>query len=187
MSRALRWVTPLLFGVQVVLVVTGVLSLEQAAVVLVVVEAALLAGGVATVGVGRRRYRAARRDGAQPWESFSVAARTVLPPPVATVLLWEAGTVRNGWLAARGRVDGQHAAVEVLLYHAGMGLLMVMLTGLALVEVGLVHLAVPWLGVLVVLLILGVWTAVVVLGFWFGLRTHPHLIRPSGLRLRYAH
>lgn len=110
MSRVLRWVTPRLFGVQVVLVLTGVLSVAQAAVVLVVVEAVLLIGGVATIGLGRRRYRAARGEGEQPWDAFATAVRSVLPPPIASVLLWEAGTVRNGWLAALRRVDGQHAA-----------------------------------------------------------------------------
>lgn len=68
-----------------------------------------------------------------------------------------------------------------------MGVLMAMLTALAVVEVGVVHLVVPWPAVRVVLLILGVWTVLVVLGFWLGLRTHPHLVTTSGLRLRYAH
>jgi hypothetical protein len=39
----------------------------------------------------------------------------------------------------------------------------------------------------VALVVAGVIGLVAVLGFWAGLRTHPHLVTPDGLRLRFGH
>jgi hypothetical protein len=68
-----------------------------------------------------------------------------------------------------------------------MGALMGTVAVLSVLEVGVAHLIVPWPVVRRVLVALGVLTVVVVLGFWAGLRTRPHLVTPDGLRLRYSH
>jgi len=100
---------------------------------------------------------------------------------------WGTRTVRALWLAASRRVDGAESDAVALRYDAGMGALMATVMGLSVLEVGVVHLIVPWPAVRIALLVLGAWTVLVVAGFWAGLRTHPHLVTPDGLRLRYAH
>lgn len=51
-------------------------------------------------------------------------------------------------------------------------------------ELPLIHVLIPWEGVRIAALVLGVWTVVWMLGALAGLRVHPHLITEDGLRLR---
>jgi hypothetical protein len=51
-------------------------------------------------------------------------------------------------------------------------------------ELPLVHVLIPWEGVRIAALVLGVWTVVWMLGALAGLRVYPHLVTPEGLVLR---
>lgn len=51
-------------------------------------------------------------------------------------------------------------------------------------EVGIVHVVVPWPGVRLVLDILGIWGVLWMLGLTAGLTVHPHLLDDAGLRVR---
>lgn len=52
------------------------------------------------------------------------------------------------------------------------------------VEIPVVHILVPWHGVRIALLILGVWGLMWMVGFLAGLRSYPHLLEPDTLRIR---
>lgn len=52
------------------------------------------------------------------------------------------------------------------------------------VEVPVVHVLVPWHGVRITLLVLGVWSLMWMVGFLAGLRSYPHLLQPDTLRIR---
>ena len=51
-------------------------------------------------------------------------------------------------------------------------------------ELPLVHVLIPWDGVRIAALVLGVWTVVWMLGALAGLRVYPHLLTEAGLRVR---
>lgn len=51
-------------------------------------------------------------------------------------------------------------------------------------ELPLVHVLIPWDGVRIAALVLGVWTVVWMLGALAGLRVYPHLLTEEGLRVR---
>jgi hypothetical protein len=51
-------------------------------------------------------------------------------------------------------------------------------------ELPLVHVLIPWDGVRIAALVLGVWGLVWMLGALAGLRIHPHLLTEDGLRVR---
>lgn len=110
--------------------------------------------------------------------------RHVLPRPLLGVLLWEARTLRALWLAVRRQDDGVGQGDRAFGYAEGLAATMGALTALAVVELAVVHLAVPWQGLRTALLVLGVWTVVAVLGVWAGLRRYPHVVGPDALVLR---
>ncbi len=53
-------------------------------------------------------------------------------------------------------------------------------------EVPLVHVLVPWHGVRIVLLVLGIWGVVWMIGLLASLRVYPHLVDDDGLTIRYG-
>ena len=53
------------------------------------------------------------------------------------------------------------------------------------VEMAVLHLVLPWATARGVSLVLGLWGLLWMLGLLAGLRAHPHVVGPGGLRLRY--
>jgi len=52
------------------------------------------------------------------------------------------------------------------------------------IEVPILHLVLPWRTVQVISLVLGVWGVIWMIGILAILRVHPHVVAPSGLRVR---
>jgi hypothetical protein len=51
-------------------------------------------------------------------------------------------------------------------------------------EMPLIHVLLPWAAARLVMIVLGLWTVVWMLGMLAGLRTYPHLVTPDALRVR---
>ena len=73
-------------------------------------------------------------------------------------------------------------------YHGPLLAPIVVILVLSIIEVVALDLLVPWPSpwLRVVLLVLGVWGAVLVLGMLAGVIVHPHTTGPSGLRVRHG-
>lgn len=93
-------------------------------------------------------------------------------------------TVRALWLAVRRRDDGVGPGAVAFGCADGAGLTTGALAVLATVELVVVHLVVPWPAVRTGLLVVGVWSLLLVVGSWAGLRHHPHVLTEQGLLLR---
>lgn len=181
--RALRSATPVVLAVELVLVLTGWLSPGEAVVAFVVIEAALavaLVQGATAV----RRYGAARRGGADRESAFEAAARTALPGPIATVALHEAKWVHTLLLWVRGRQHGVPPGAVVISYGRDGRAVCIAFLVVSVVELVVVELILPWPTVRLVLLLLGVYGALIVLGLIAGPIVRPHVLTKDSLRLR---
>lgn len=79
MERALRWLLPILLLVEAALVWLDLLSLRDAAVVVVALEVLLLAVGGRQLFVVARRYRAGRTKGLDAWGALEDGLAVLLP------------------------------------------------------------------------------------------------------------
>jgi hypothetical protein len=99
-------------------------------------------------------------------------------------LAFELGLARAVVLWARGRQDGVRTGDVPLTYASAGTPTGPILVALAAVEIVVVELVVPWPVLRQVLLVLGVWTLVLLLGLVAAERTRPHVVRPDGLLVR---
>ncbi|WP_433555073.1 hypothetical protein ACQPWY_20645 [Pseudonocardia xinjiangensis] len=63
---------------------------------------------------------------------------------------------------------------------------MLVMTGLSVLEVVALDLLLPWPGLRLVLLVVGVWGTIMMLGMLAAVTVHPHAAGPSGLRIRHG-
>ena len=181
--RALRWATAVVPVVLLALVLTGWLSPGEAIVVLVVVEAAMaLAALLRATGVAS--YRTARRGGADREAAVEAATRTALPGPIAAVILHEARLVHSLLLWVRGRQHGVSPGAVAIPYGRDSRAVGIALLVVSFVELVVVELVIPWPTVRLVLLLIGVYGALIVLGFIAGPIVRPHVLTEDSLRLR---
>lgn len=87
--RVLRWLPFCVIGVELVLLLTGVLSIGQAAVIIVTLELALVFIVVLELAAFRAAFQRARKAGAPRTEAMAAAVQHVLPKPVAVLVLQE--------------------------------------------------------------------------------------------------
>lgn len=101
-------------------------------------------------------------------------------------VLFELGMWRSlaRWLVRRPDVP---AGGTAFAYRGPVAGLILMFFVVSLVEVVAVDLILPWRGpVRVVLLALGVWGTMLMLGMFAAVTVHPHVVGRSGLRVRYG-
>ena len=182
--RALRWATPVVLVVLLVLVLTRWLSPGEAIVALVVVEAAMALAALLQGATGVWSYRSARRGGADREAAFEAAARTALPGPIATAVLHEARLVHSLLLWVGGRQHGVPPGAVAIPYGRDGRAVGIALLVVGFVELVVVELVIPWPTVRLVLLLLGVYGALIVLGFIAGPIVRPHVLTEDSLRLR---
>lgn len=112
---------------------------------------------------------------------------TPLPVLARRAVEFEAAGWRSlaRWVLRRPDAEPGDAAFA---YHGPLLAPVVVILVLSFIEVVALDLLVPWpwQWLRVVLLILGVWGAVLVLGMLAGVIVHPHTAGPSGLRVRYG-
>lgn len=182
--RALRWTGPVVLAVELVFVLTGRLSLGEAAVVFVAIEAVLAVAALAQGAAAVRSYRAARGGGADREAAFGAAVRAVLPGPIAAVVLHEVQLIHSLLLWVRRRQHGVPPGAVAVPYGRDSRAVGFAFLTVSLVELLAVELLIPWPTVRAVLLLLGVYGVVVMLGFVAGPIIRPHVLTEDSLRLR---
>lgn len=184
-GRAVRWVPLVVVGAEALLVLGGVVDLAEAAAVLLLVEMALAGLVVGAAAALRAGYRRARRAGAGRGDAISVALDAALPPVVARLLRYEIQV----WVALYRRLRRRPniaPGATAFGYGGAMRFPLVGLTVVSMVEVVAVELIVPWPPVRWLLVLLGGYGMVWLLGFVASMWVNPHTVGPAELRLRFG-
>lgn len=182
--RAARWALPVVVLVEAGLVLGGRLSLGEAVVVVVALEAALAVLVVGELAAGMAVYRTARANGLARSAALEQLVRSALPAPLARLVLAEARLYQSLALWLRGRRDGVGPGDHPLPYAGQSRALMLVMLGLSVAELVAVELLLPWRTLRLVLLVLGVWAVVFVLGLLAAETVRPHVLGADALRLR---
>ena len=184
LTRAAKWAGPALLLVEVILVLTGRLSLRAAAVVFVVLEVLLGLVAVSQLAGGTRRYRQQRAAGMDAEDAVRDALRAVLPRPVAAVVTHELLLWSSLVQLARRRRHGMAPGSAAIPYDAALRPMMLALVAVSVVELVVLELVIPWQPVRLVLAVLGVWGLLMVLGMTAANVVRPHVVSDDELRLR---
>ncbi|MGH3923810.1 MAG: hypothetical protein ACRDTT_13230 [Pseudonocardiaceae bacterium] len=113
------------------------------------------------------------------------AARTTVPALVRRAVSFELGVWRSLYRWTTRRPVGP-AGTETFSYSGPVTPLIWAFIGLSAIEVPVAHLLLPWQAVRVIVLALGVWGLTWMLGLLASLKTYPHIVGDSGLRVRYG-
>lgn len=150
----------------------------------------VLVGLVVVVEAGAwcRQWRAARSNGADRRSALRFATEAVVPAVALRAMRFELDSwvslmrwARSGFRTPLSR-DGQ----TVFSYHATVRPLILTMLVLSVAEVVAVELLLPWPTLRLVLLVLGVWAAVMVAGVLASLVVHPHTLDDVELCVRYG-
>jgi hypothetical protein len=133
-----------------------------------------------------RRYRQVRAGGADREHALDAALRAALPAPVAFVVRNEARLLLSLVLFAVRRRQGVPPAAVPLSYDRALRPMSLLLLAMAVVELIVIELALPWPTARLVLLILGGCTLVFVLGMTAANIVRPHVVTAECLRLRFG-
>ncbi|MGY1844949.1 hypothetical protein [Modestobacter sp. SYSU DS0875] len=187
--QVLRRVVPwLAVGVPLVeagLVVAGVLPVRTAVVVAVVLEVLVAGVFLAELALFRGAYRRTRVTGAGRGTAVLAGADAALPRPVYRLVRSELGVLRAlGWAVRRHTVV--RPGEEAFTYTSRIGVMLGTVIGLTPVEIGVVHLLLPWPTVRWVVFALAVWGMVWLIGFTLSLRQSPHTLGTDVLTLRFG-
>jgi hypothetical protein len=189
-STALRWLPFVIVAAELVLVFAGVIDLAQAAVAIVVLEAALaviLVGEAATLF---SVYKKVRGSGQSRTAAASAALDAALPPIVARLVKQELRMMASVGGIFSGRRSSHPPGVSVVPYGSNMRSLLKVLIGVSILELVVVGVVVElfvssailrW-GLLIVSLYMLVW----VCAFTASMARNPHVVGPEQLRLRFG-
>ncbi|GAA2793258.1 hypothetical protein [Crossiella cryophila] len=142
---------------------------------------ALIAGtmGYATVLTVRRR-----RGGMPGWTAFQSSYYQLLPAPVAWAITREFASLAAVLsLLLRGR----RREARTFGYSAGRGRVFAIILLAILIELVLLHHVIPWPTVRLIHDIVGVYSLIIVIGYWAVPLTRPHRLLPDCLVLRSGH
>jgi hypothetical protein len=112
--------------------------------------------------------------------------RVRVPAPVRRAAAFEAALWRSSaqWLLRRRPGAGPQ---DREFSHRGVVLAPVLvLLAVAVLEVVVLELIIPWRPLRAVLLVLGLWGVAFVLGLLAAMTVRPHLVGPAGIRVRYG-
>lgn len=185
MERFLKWLLPALIVIEIVLVRGGVLTIGQAVATVVAIEGAIALVAARQAIVAVRRFRAGRRDGADPWTATEDALTVIFPRVMARFIVMEPRVwvclVR--WITRRYR----HGPDD-FPYHSGsiLGIFIIVILFTTPVEILLFELLIPWAWLRWVLLILAIYAVVWIFGLYASLVVLPHRLESDGLRVRYG-
>lgn len=141
------------------------------------IPAALLAGYLVALGIGT--LRRSRRAGIAP-AIGEVAGASGIPRRALAYLIHEVLMLR-GLISRRPRpAPGR----ELFGYHGPLTPVVVMVLVLSIIEITVVHLALPPGVVRVVILVLSIYAVVVLLGFLRSMQVHPHEVAGRVLTIR---
>lgn len=189
LSTALRWVPFAVVGVELVLLVTGIVDFAQAAVVIVVLEvavAAILVGEAVTL---YQTYDRARLRGEPRGAAAAAALDAALPPIVAHLVKQELRMVgalagvfsRSPCLPEGARAISTGASLRTLMkVIVAVSILELVVVGV-LVEAFVSSAAIRW-----TVVVLSLYGLVWVVAFTSSLRRNVHVLTGEDLRLRFA-
>ena len=183
--RAGPWLTPALAAVEIVLVATRLVTLRDAVIVIVVVEAALAVTVAFRMRAAARRYRSERARGVDGWAAAEDGLARIVPRRLARVLLIEPRLFAclARWVTGRheGRSPGAFG------YHRGARPLFAVVVALVVIEGAVVDAFLaaltsgPWVWVgLGVHLYAVVWLG----GCYASLAVRPHRLSAGALLVR---
>ena len=189
MKRVLKVLVPLVVLAEVVLVWSGVMDLGDAVILVAGLESLLFVAGLGGFVLVVGRYRRGRQAGMDAWKALEDSLSIVLPRAVARLIVKEPRLLvcLFRWTIWRVRLtDEEFAHHKRSLLRAILPLLVVS----APVELILVHVLAlalsPWWWLKWVLLFLGAYATLWLLGLYASLVTLPHRLEEDGLRLRYG-
>ncbi|MGY1839680.1 MULTISPECIES: hypothetical protein [unclassified Modestobacter] len=183
--RTAPWLAVLIPLADLGLVVAGVLPVRTAVVVAVVGEVLLAGVFLAEATLFRREYRRARDGGGSRGTAVLAGAAAALPRPVYWLIRSELGVLRAlGWAVRRRTVV--RPGEEAFSYTSRIGVLLGVVIGLTPVEIGVVHLLLPWPTVRWVVFALALWGMAWLIGFALSLRQNPHILGADELTLRFG-
>lgn len=134
-----------------------------------------------------RGFLAARRRGLSRGGALREAAYGLLPRIAVRLMAHEVRCLRSIWLWARRRAHGVGPGDHAAGYTAAQSAMMWSLIGLSVVETVALAFLIPWPVVHLVLLVLGVYGTVFMVGMQAACVVRPHVAGADGsLRLRYG-
>lgn len=180
------WLTPALVVVELALVASGLLSMRNAVVAGLVIEAALWVAVLSRVVEGARRFRAERAGGFDRWAAAEAGLAAVVPRPIARFILLEPRlwACLLSWALRRPAPAGP----GTFRYDRGLGWVFLLVLALVIAEGavvdGVVALVAP--GTAWVWVVLGVhlYALAMLLALRASFVTRPHLLDDSGLHLQ---
>ncbi|GAA4215445.1 hypothetical protein [Microbispora amethystogenes] len=180
-----RWLIPAVLAIEVLLLVTGMIDFGTGARMVLIVESLLFGLVLLQARSAWSVYRAARADGCDEMGATGAALDAVLPAPAAAVLKQDLLLWRALYLAARRRkaLDADEVAIAYGREVRTIMWLVMVVDGVLLV---VVHLALPWPAVRMVLFVVTIIGLLWLAGFLAALHVYPHAIGPRRLRLRFA-
>ena len=164
----------------------GLFDARVATIVLIGLEALVLAVAGRQVVLAVRGYRRDRTAGLDVWAALEDGLAVLLPRPLARLAALEPRLwyCLGRWLARRGR----RTAEAGFPYHrrslVGAILIVAILT--APVEILFFELVIPWPWLRLLLLVAAIYSFVWLLGFYASLVVLPHRLEPGTLHLRYG-
>lgn len=189
MKRLLRWLLPVLVLVEVALVRLEILDLRDAVLILIAVEGLILLTGGTLLLSAVRQYRRNRASGFDGWRALESAFAVLLPRLAARLVVSELQLFYCliKWALRRtGLRSGEFS------YHrrSMMDMLVLMIVFVSPVEILVIELLLqaflPLLWLRLLVLFLGVYAVIWVLGFHASRVVLPHRLEESGLRLRHG-
>ncbi|WP_327189106.1 hypothetical protein [Streptomyces xinghaiensis] len=155
--------------------------------VVLAVEALVLTALTAGVVVTARRYRRARRAGEERGPALRRAVRQGVPPLARRLVAHEARAMVSLVLWAARRSHGVGPGARAVGYARCQAPMMFLLTLASVIETVVLALVVPWPVVHAVLLVLGLYGVLMMVGLHASCVTRPHVAGADGsLRVRYG-
>lgn len=180
----LRYVSPVVVLVQLLLVWWGVLDLGQAVVIALSIEVLLFGVLLYLLVRAGARYRQRRGTaGVTRAEAFWAASAELLPAPVVRLARHEAAVFTTYWLLIRGRYDVPAGAVA-FGYGRQQAPMFYSLAVLSVVEIAVSGWLIPWPWLEILLGVLAVYGAVWLVGLYQSFRRRPHYVTDEELALR---
>lgn len=185
--RRLLLILPLtVLAGEAALLISGLVSWREALVIFVVLEGfhiALILGSVIGATVLTIR-RCANEPG---WTAFKRSYYQLLPAPIAWVITRELGSLLAVFTLLGRAVYRAPSQGIKLGYNAGRGRVFAIILGAVVLEIIVLHHVIPWPMIRLVHDIVGIYSLVIVLGYWAVPQTKPHLLFPDQLVLRSGH
>ena len=163
-----------------ILVATGIIPGEQALRVLLAVELPLLTLLLLYAAILLQR---ASRHGSVRAAGRDLVDR-VIPSKIAAGIRKEVSTFGNLWRWIRGKRVGAGDGAVLFPYTKGLFTVPLFFTVLALVELFVVHLIVPWEWLRITLLLLTIYSLMLLLGFVGARVVHPHVVTDDTIILK---